>query len=549
MKVAFVTMEVKGGHCEENFAYIKQQIQRAKQDHADLILFPQNCISGVYGTDYMSDADYCRYLDSFNERISAMSDTIAIVWGNIKYRGGRLFNCAYFAYQKEVYMRVKHKQNTAFVSEEAYTSSSIHRTITFHGLSIELNFGNETKDADWNINLDARPFDIHNPLKLHGNVLYVNAVGMQNEGKKVVIMEGGSAICKDGQCHWQMPYGEGGYKLVDIEQTTAESWQTHSLLKLMGKAIQDFDRQLLGGKSAWIVGLSGGLDSCVSAALLAYALGSERIIGYGMSSAHNSEQTKQNARSLAAALNIEFHDGSILPLVAASNEVLKQYGYEEAQGLTAENVQARLRGHLLSTFAAIHQGVVVNNGNKVENALGYCTLYGDAIGAIGPLGDLTKVQLFDLAKELNQHFQKEVIPKNLLPTMTHGAIHFQVPPTAELRADQIDPMKWFYHDYLVDHLGRDLTIRQFLKSYLNGSIWKEEIGSIMRFYKLDDPSAFLADLDWFLGTAKRNVFKHTQVPVILTVSQNGYALRNEIQGFYEAEIYQDLLDEIKSMKV
>ncbi len=58
MKVAFVTMEVKGGHCEENFAYIKQQIQRAKQDHADLILFPQNCISGVYGTDYMSDADY-----------------------------------------------------------------------------------------------------------------------------------------------------------------------------------------------------------------------------------------------------------------------------------------------------------------------------------------------------------------------------------------------------------------------------------------------------------------------------------------------------------
>lgn len=548
MKVAFVTMEVKGGHCEENFTYIKQQIQKAKQDHAQLVLFPQNCISGVYGGEHLKDADYCRYLDRFNELLCALSEDIAIVWGNIKYRGGKLFNCAFFAYQKELYMRVKDKRNTAFISEEVYSTSSIHRPIFFQGMHMELNFGNETQNVDWNINIDARPFDIHEPLTLHDNVLYVNACGMQNEGKKVVMMEGGSAVCYQDACLWQMPYGDAGYQLVDIDKKETQVWQTHSLLKLMGKAVKDFDQQLLGGKSPWIVGLSGGLDSCVSAALLTYALGRERVIGYGMSSKHNSEQTKQNARSLANALEIEYHEGSILPLVSATDEVLNQYGYDDAQGLVAENIQARLRGHLLSTFAAVHQGVVVNNGNKVENALGYCTLYGDAIGAIGPLGDLTKVQLFDLTEAFNQHFNKEVIPCNLLPQLETGEIRFLVAPSAELRSNQTDPMKWFYHDYLVDHIGRDMTMKQFLKSYLDGSIWNEEIGKIMRFYHLNDPDLFLEDLNWFTKTAKRNLFKHTQVPVILTISQNGYALRKEIQGFCEEDAYQELLDEIKSMK-
>ena len=118
-----------------------------------------------------------------------------------------------------------------------------------------------------------------------------------------------------------------------------------------------------------------------------------------MSSENNSAATKNNARQLAEALAIEYHEGSILPLVNATKDTLAAYGYDQVEGLTLENIQARLRGHLLSSFASLHGGVVVNNGNKVENALGYCTMYGDAIGALGILGDLTKVQLFDLARD------------------------------------------------------------------------------------------------------------------------------------------------------
>lgn len=547
MKAAVVTMEVHAGACEENYTLMCEEIERAKKDHADIVIFPQNCISGHVG-DAFENPDYCRYLDRFNEQIVEQSEDIAIVWGNVKYRGGKLFNCAFMAYQKETYLRVKSKDHKGFVSADAFCELGINKAIPFHDEVLALNFATELQLADWNINLDMRPYDVHEKPKLHGNVIYVNAVGMQNVGKAVVMMEGGSCIYREGKCMWQIPYGQSGYALVDTEDLHEQKPFERDMSELLAQAIRGFDQQILGGRCPWIIGLSGGLDSSVSAALLTYALGKDRLIGYGMSTANNSAKTKENARDLAAALDISFHEGSIVPLVEATQKVLTRYGYDEAEGLVLENIQARMRGHLLSTFAACHGGVVVNNGNKVENALGYCTMYGDAIGAIGILGDLTKVQLFDLAKELNKRFGKIVVPENLLGKNEGGKISFEVAPSAELKQDQVDPMKWFYHDYLCDHLGRDLTLHGLLRSYLDGSLLRSELHDIMRFYHLDDPKIFLADLQWFLSTCKRNLFKHTQVPVILSVSQNAYAFRKEVQGFDETPSLRELLDAIACMK-
>ncbi len=548
MKIAMVTMAVHGGRCEENFAYMMKQIERAREDHADMIVFPQDCISGAYVGDTLYNEDYCRYLDQFNERLIQESMDVAIVWGNLRYRSHQRFHCAFFAYQGETVMRVKQRSRSPFFHEEMYHELGINRSISFHDHALALNFGSDIQLADWNVNIDARPYNIHEENKLRGNVIYVNAVGMQNEGKAVVMMEGGSALYREGKCLWQQPYGKAGYALVDTEADMETIKQPRQPAVLLAEAIRGFDQQILGGKCPWIVGLSGGLDSSVSAALLVYALGKERVIGYGMSSENNSAATKNNARQLAEALAIEYHEGSILPLVNATKDTLAAYGYDQVEGLTLENIQARLRGHLLSSFASLHGGVVVNNGNKVENALGYCTMYGDAIGALGILGDLTKVQLFDLARDLNQCFAKIVIPENLLPQCENGKIHFEVAPSAELRHDQVDPMKWFYHDYLVDHLGRDLTLHQLLQGYLDGSLLNGEMREIMLFYGLDDPQCFLKDLNWFVMTLQRNCFKHTQVPAILTVSENGYALRHEIQGFDERESLQELLRAIEVMK-
>lgn len=546
MKVALISMEVKSGQCRANFDYMKMMIEKAKQDHADLICFPQNAISGYLLGDKWKEEAWCSYVDHFNQELISLSDTIAIVWGNIKYRGKKCFNAAFFAYQGDVHMRVKKPQMDGLGQDDAFQALDINSAIDFNDEVLALNFGKELQLADWNINLDAHPYDIHEPSTYKGNVIYVNAVGMQNSGKGVVIMKGGSYICQESKLGFQFEAGSSGYKLIDTEHLIEVAPPKDDLANLLRCGIRGFDEQVLGGKTPWIVGLSGGLDSSVSAALLCYALGKERVIGYGMSTRYNSDQTKSNARKSAEALQISYHDGSIEPLVEASKEVLQAYGYEQVEGLALENIQARLRGHLLSSFASLHGGVVVNNGNKVENALGYCTLYGDAIGALGILGDLTKVQLFDLAKDLNDKLGCEAISTSLLPTIENGEIHFDVPPAAELKDGQVDPMKWFYHDYLVDHLGRDLTLKQHLQAYLDGSIWESEIGDVMKFYQLDQPENFLNDLRWFLNTAKRNQFKHTQVPCILSVSQNAYAFAKEVQGVFDDE-YRGLKERIQVM--
>ena len=97
MKAALVTMNVKAGQCAENVQYMKQQIKRAKEDGADLIVFPQNAVSGYLLGDVWLDEDFCRYADSFNDELIRESEDIAIVWGNIRYRNRRRFNAAFFA--------------------------------------------------------------------------------------------------------------------------------------------------------------------------------------------------------------------------------------------------------------------------------------------------------------------------------------------------------------------------------------------------------------------------------------------------------------------
>ena len=106
MKVAVVTMHVRQGKCEENVSYMKQMIQCAREAQADLIVFPQNAVSGYRLGDQWLDEDWCRYVDSFNDVLVAESEDIAIVWGNIRYRNRRRFNAAFFAYQRQTHMRV-----------------------------------------------------------------------------------------------------------------------------------------------------------------------------------------------------------------------------------------------------------------------------------------------------------------------------------------------------------------------------------------------------------------------------------------------------------
>lgn len=544
MKIALVTMNVKAGRCEENVAYMKEKIHEARCEQVDLIIFPQNAISGYLLSDQWLDAAWCQYVDHFNDVMIQESHDIAIVWGNIRYRNHRRFNAAFFAYEGKTHMRVKKNEKLAYVDDQRYfENNAINSAIEYKNLLFALNFGNEIQLADMNINIDARAYDMDETMNIHGNVIYVNACGMQNSGSNVMIMPGGSFVMNQQKLYYHAPYFTEEMHIMDLNTAKQEVDKPQaSLLDACVMGIQNFDQQVFGGKQPWIVGLSGGLDSSVTAALLAYALGSKRVYGYNLATRYNREVTISNAQKEAEALGIQYTNAVIESFVEASKAMFVeqfQIDVDQKPTLVLENLQARSRGFMLSGIAAALGGVVVNNANKVEAALGYCTLYGDSIGAISLIGDLTKVQLFALSHEINMRMGKEVIPASLLPEMQGDNIKWEMPPSAELRDDQFDPMKWFYHDYLVEHLGRDLSIPTFMQQYLDQTLDKNLVKWI-HYYGLDQPQQFIDDLEWFISTMHRNAFKRLQMPPLLSLHHATLANRIETQMRFDNTLYDTL---------
>ena len=405
-------------------------------------------------------------------------------------------------------------------------------TLSAAGELFHIALGDAAEDCDFAVTSDWTPWTIEGE---RGNetpsqpltcpLIVANPIGVENHDKSVVAHAGESrAMSADGRTiarlrddftgdYTPMTLATGGRIAEPCDMKT---------LRALVSTIRRFDALALPWRPKWIIGLSGGLDSSVVASLLVMAFGPERVIGYNLATRFNSDATKSNAASLAATLGIELKNGSIEQLVNATDKTLSQYGYAEdaMSGLVLENVQARLRGHALSTFAAIEGGVVANNGNRVECALGYATLYGDAIGALAPIGDLTKVQLFDLSRQINEIFDAEAIPENLLPAETADGFTWETMPSAELADGQRDPMKWFYHDWLVSQLidetaGDPCPIMQ---AYLSDRLASTPVAKWVRYYGLDDPEAFMADLEWVTTNIRTAAFKRIQSPPAIRIA-------------------------------
>lgn len=425
------------------------------------------------------------------------------------------------------------------------------------------------KSVDFIVNISTSPWTynkefsrtkrIREHVENHGvkmvPLIYLNACGMQNTGKNVLMFDGGSTVyAKDGSviagCRDDF---QSELKIIELDKPEVFTATQDKLMKAILGAIQEFDRQIFKQRVPWIIGLSGGIDSSINAALLVMALGKDRVKGFNLASRFNRDETKSIARVLADDLGIEFREGSIEALVDATHSTLDAYGFEvQETGLGYENIQARLRGHLLSSFAAYHKGVVCNNGNKVELALGYATLYGDTIGALSPLGDCTKLQIFELAKSINRIHGKALIDEVLIPSDEDGKPVFRLPPSAELKDNQVDPMKWGYHDWLVQYLIQYPTHApiEWLNSYLDGS-WREtDVASNMIAYGLDDPEAFITDFRWFTRAWQSGIFKRIQFPPIVTLSRGsfGFDYRESQLAYVESEAMSETIQSILNLK-
>ena len=217
--------------------------------------------------------------------------------------------------------------------------------------------------------------------------------------------------------------------------------------------IRDYFRKT--GFERALLGLSGGIDSAVTACIAADALGPENVIGVSMPSRFSSHHSKDDAEQLAKNLGIHFIKFSIQEVVNAYattlNEPLEKlraiYGLsvEADDPVADENIQPRVRGNSLMDFSNRLKNLrilVLNTGNKTELALGYCTLYGDLTGGVGAIGDVSKLQVYELAHYINSRSGRNIIPESTIKKV----------PSAELKPDQFDPFDFDIVSPMVDDI-------------------------------------------------------------------------------------------------
>lgn len=394
--------------------------------------------------------------------------------------------------------------------------------------------------------------------------LYVNCTGAQNNGKNIVTFDGGSTVYNNrGE---PVILSKEAYKEETIIVTPPDFTKSSTVRKEESKIAQKYHAIIRGirhmkdifgwqNQPKYIIGLSGGVDSAVVAALLTLAVGPGNILAVNMPSVYNSDATKQAAGYIAEQLGIRQRIAPIGNIIEAVNAALEGVIQDEQiSDVQMGNVHAKIRAtDILSNLAGHYGAIFTNNGNKVEIATGYTTLYGDVGGAIAPIGDLLKVEVFELARYLNEHvFKKEVIPESLLPDELY---HFKIPPTAELEEKQVDPFKWGYHDAVLEAFTdfRKKSPEDVMNWYLEGSLEKNlgVSNELIKRWDIHNPKEFVRDLEWFYKKIQQNIFKRVQAPpiIILSKSAYGYDIRESQMPYVSTRAFDRMKEKVLHLEV
>ncbi len=296
----------------------------------------------------------------------------------------------------------------------------------------------------------------HCARKYQVPVIYVNQVGATDQlifdGRNLIV-DGTGQVVQRGRAFTPevqtVGYVQGQWQDTRVQPPPApwaELWQGLAL------GIRDYVHK--SGFQRVVLGLSGGIDSAVVAALAVQALGAEQVLGVLMPSPYSSDHSVTDALALAANLGIKTEKIPIHPLMDAYAQSLNPLFQGYASDVTEENIQSRIRGTLLMALANKFHALVLATGNKSELAVGYCTLYGDMCGALAPIGDLFKTQVYALAQWYNndtkQRGENRCIPESILTKA----------PSAELKPHQTDQESLPPYEVLDDILQRWLSERQ-----------------------------------------------------------------------------------------
>jgi len=344
------------------------------------------------------------------------------------------------------------------------------------------------------VNASASPYAMGKPAlrermlasaaRGHGAaVAYVNQVG----GNDALVFDGNSMLVgPDGSVLARAPLLaealvvvglDGSAPVVEVERggpapgpvpgdpAEAEADEVYRAL-LLGLA--DYARKC--GFRAAVVGLSGGIDSALTACLAAEALGPGNVLGVAMPSRYSSDHSREDAAALARNLGLRFREIGIEPMHAAFLAQLEGKGGRPLGDLAAQNVQARIRGQILMALSNDEGLLCLSTGNKSELAVGYCTLYGDMAGGLAVIGDLPKTLVYRVARQANRRGGRELIPERT----------FSKPPSAELKPDQTDQDTLPPYDVLDDILAAYVEERLPLEAILARGHDRETVRRVLR---------------------------------------------------------------------
>ena len=534
MKIGIAQMNSIVGDLSFNADEIISRYQDLVSSGADLVITPELSVTGYPPRDLIFRSNFIDDNLKAIEKIAEKVGNVPIIVGCIDYNTqntgnpfenaavvikdheivGKVTKCLlpsydvfdetrYFEPSKEVQVQVLSGMKIGItICEDIWSEDFLPSKLYVKDPAGEL----AKKGIDCLVNLSASPYHMGKPKdrhamlsflarRIHAPVVYCNSVGGNDE----LIFDGNSlAFSADGELISQGASFESQSILVDTESTkisVREDNQLEEIYNALVLGLRDYVTKC-GFRSA-LIGLSGGIDSALTAVIAERALGADNVYGVTMPSEFSSSGSVNDSLSLAENLGIGFEEvpikNSFATLKAELSEVFQNY----EEDITEENMQARIRGLFLMSISNKKGHLLLTTGNKSELAVGYCTIYGDMCGGLAVISDLPKTLVYKLAKWINR--KKEIIPWETI----------EKAPSAELKPNQKD------QDTLPDYEILD----QILELYVDQSISVSSI--IARGYDKDL-------VKWIASRVEMNEWKRWQSAPGLRVTSKAFGVGRRI---------------------
>ncbi len=472
MRIAMAQLNPTVGDIAGNTKRINAAITRAIQDGAELLVTPELSVIGYPPRDLLLKPGVLRQMEHAVENIAghsrgittmigyaqenphppgrALYNAVAVVRdGAVLHRGVKSLLPTYDVFDESRYFEPGPKTETVMlgshriglsICEDLWNDEQIvgRRLYSFNPVEALAKAG-----ATILVNISASPFTLgkndfrrklisHQARRWNMPIVYVNQVGANDElifdGCSMAFDAAGNLLAQGKDFEEDLVvFDLPGPVKLDCPGPRTGIASIHAALVL---GLRDYAHKC-GFKTA-VIGLSGGIDSAVVAALAVEALGKENITGVALPSRYNSEHSRSDAQKLAQALGIDFHIVPIETAHHAMETTLHPLFKDAPPGLAEENLQARIRGNLLMALSNKFGHLLLTTGNKSEVATGYCTLYGDMCGGLAVISDVPKMMVYELARLINAQCEKEGLPA----VIPEGSI--TKPPSAELRPNQTD---------------------------------------------------------------------------------------------------------------